>query len=86
MSPLARMIEPLAQNYGFLYVELAVYYDMQGSKAKTDDAVSNAVTWMLRFGSTAPGTEYVDAWLARDSGNAVAKKLKAELEKTATAH
>ena len=81
MSPMARIIQPLAQNYGFLYILMAYYYGTQKDQAKTDDAVSNAVTWALRSGSTAAATDYADTWLSRDSGNVVAKKLKAELEK-----
>jgi len=81
MSPLARMIEPLAQNYGFLYILMAYHYGTQDNQAKTDGAIANAVTWALRSGSTAAAIDYADTWLSRDPANAVAKKLKAELEK-----
>jgi hypothetical protein len=81
MSPLTRIIEPLAQNYGFLYALVAANYGMQDDQAKTDRAVSDAVTWMLRSGSAAAANDYVETWLRRDSANPVAKKMKAELEK-----
>ena len=83
MSPLARMIEPLAQNYSFLYMLMAYHYGMQKDQAKTDGAIANAVTWALRSGSTAAANDYADAWLRRDPESEVAKKLKAELEKAA---
>jgi hypothetical protein len=82
MSPLSRIVEPLAQNYGFLYALMAANYGTKEDKAKTDEAVTNAVTWMLRSGSTAAANDYIDAWLRRDPANAVAKKMKAELEKS----
>jgi hypothetical protein len=81
MSPLARVIEPLAQNYSFLYILMAYYYGTQKDEAKTDGAIANAVTWALRSGSTAAATDYADGWLRRDPANQIAKKLKAELEK-----
>jgi hypothetical protein len=81
MSPLNRKITALAQNYGFLYAQLAYHYDSQGDKAKTDNAISEAVAWMLRADMAPTAFNYVDSWLSRDSGSAVAKKLKAELEK-----
>ena len=81
MSPLARMIEPLAQNYSFLYILMAADYGTRDDKAKTDGAIANAVTWALRSGSAAAAIDYADSWLRRDPENAVAKKLKVELEK-----
>jgi hypothetical protein len=81
MSPLARIIEPLAQNYGFLYALMAANYGTQKDQAKTDGAIANAVTWMRRSGAITSATDYVDAWLRRDTANVVAKKMKAELEK-----
>jgi tetratricopeptide (TPR) repeat protein len=85
MSPLTRMVAPLGQNYGFLYVQLAFHYDSQGSETKAADAVSKAVAWMVRAGMIAAARDYADKWLARDSGNAVAKRLKAALEKAGAA-
>jgi len=81
MSPLNRNIKALAQNYGFLYAQMAYYYDTQRDEAKTDDAISKAVTWMLRADMAPTAFSYIETWLSRDSANAVAKKLKAELTK-----
>jgi len=82
MSPLTRIIDPLAPNYGFLFIQLASHYNAQEDEAKTDDAVSQAVTWMKRSSNTAWASDYVDTWLRRDPENAVAKKLKAILDKS----
>jgi hypothetical protein len=60
---------------------MAANYGTQKDQAKTDGAIANAVTWMRRSGAITSATDYVDAWLRRDTANVVAKKMKAELEK-----
>jgi tetratricopeptide (TPR) repeat protein len=85
MSPLTRMVAPIATNYAPLYVQLASRLESEGSKAEAADAGSRAVAWMVRGGSAAVARDYVNAWLERDPGNAVATKLKARLEKTGKA-
>lgn len=84
MSPLTRIIEPLAPNYGFLFIQLASHYNAQNDEAKTDETVAQAVTWMKRSSNTAWASDYVETWLRRDPENAVAKKLKAVLDKSGT--
>jgi len=85
MSPLTRIIDPLAPNYGFLFIQLAAYYNSQEDEAKTDEAVAQAATWMQRSNNTSWASDYVETWLRRDPENAVAKKLKVIIDKSGSA-
>jgi len=85
MSPITRMVAPVAVNYAFIYEQLASYYDELGRKAEEAAVCPEAVKWMIRAGKDDMARAFVDDWLMRLPDDAEAKKLKAELEKTEAA-
>jgi tetratricopeptide (TPR) repeat protein len=85
MSPVTRMVAPLALNYAAAFVQMASLDDSLGRKDEAASAWTEAVEWIVRGGSTAVARDYVNAWLARDPVNPVAQRLKARLERAGSA-
>jgi len=81
MSPLTRMVAPLALNYATIYDRLTLNADQQGRIAEAGAYCPDAVKWMLRGGRKQAAIDFVDAWLLREPDNAKAKELMAELQK-----
>ena len=86
MSPITRMIAPLAVNYASIYAQLASRYDSLGQKKQEDAAWLEAVTWMMRGERKDLASTVVDEWLEHSPDNAAAKKLKAEPGRAAKAN
>lgn len=81
MSPLTRMVAPLAVNYANLYVLLAQRNDSLGGKDEAADAWHQAVDWMVRGERKDVADAFVDEWLKRSPNEPVAKQLKAKLDR-----
>lgn len=84
MSPLTRMVAPLAMNYAHLYEQLVPRYESEGNKTEADEAGARAVGWMVRSGNADAAHAFIDEWLARAPDDAKAKELRARLERTGT--
>ncbi|MBN2464003.1 hypothetical protein JXD38_00050 [candidate division WOR-3 bacterium] len=81
MSPVTRLVAPLAVNYANLYVLLAQHADALERKDEAAAAWHQAVDWMVRAERKDVADAFVDEWLAKSPDNAVAKELKAKLER-----
>jgi hypothetical protein len=81
MSPVTRMVAPLALNYASLYTQLALHCDSLGRKQDAAAAWTEAVAWMLRGERKDAASAAVSEWLRRSPGDAAARKLQADLEK-----
>jgi len=81
MSPLTRMVAPVALNYATIYDRLTLHADQQGRIAEAGTYCPDAVKWMLRGDRKQSAIDFVDAWLLREPDNAKAKELMSELQK-----
>ncbi|HTW92121.1 MAG TPA: hypothetical protein VMH22_10480 [bacterium] len=84
MSPLTRVVAPLALNYASLYAQLVSRYESAGRKADADDAATQEVTWLARGGSADRARALLDSWLKSTPDDTKARELKARLHKAGT--